>query len=114
MAATKIDGLQCVCGGTAVYYDMVGVDSLMVNQLYCPECGIIMRSPPSDKDGAWLKEHWRTVHMGDGYKRMQCKDCMWWEYRWQCTNPESAYFGCECSSVFGCDSWMSKGDNNNG
>lgn len=58
-----IDGLPCVCGGSKIYYSTVNVEDMSnINQLACPNCGIIMRSPPTDKDGEWLKKHWVRVH----------------------------------------------------
>lgn len=58
-----IDGLSCVCGGSKIYYSTVNVgDMSNINQIACPNCGIIMRSPPTDENGEWLKRHWARVH----------------------------------------------------
>lgn len=58
-----LEGLSCICGNTHVYKSIVNVKGLEVNQLHCPECGIIMRSPGTDENGKWLEGHWRSVHM---------------------------------------------------
>ena len=58
-----IDGLSCVCGGSKVYYSTVNVEDMSnINQLACPNCGIIMRSPSTDENGKWLKNHWKKTH----------------------------------------------------
>ena len=58
-----IDGLSCVCGGSKIYYSTVNVEDMSnINQLACPNCGIIMRSPNTDENGEWLKKHWKQIH----------------------------------------------------
>ena len=58
-----IDGLSCVCGYSKIYYSTVNVEDMSnINQLACPNCGIIMRSPPTDENGEWLKNHWKKTH----------------------------------------------------
>lgn len=58
-----IDGLSCVCGYNKIYYYRINVDGVSdVNQLACPNCGIIMRSPNTDENGEWLKKHWKQIH----------------------------------------------------
>lgn len=58
-----IDGLSCVCGYNKIYYYRINVDGVSdVNQLACPNCGIIMRSPNTDENGEWLKKHWKKTH----------------------------------------------------
>lgn len=58
-----IDGLSYVCGGSKIYYSTVNVEDMNnINQLACPKCGIIMRSPPTDENGEWLKNHWKKTH----------------------------------------------------
>ena len=58
-----IDGLSCICGYNKIYYYRINVDGISdVNQLACPNCGIIMRSPPTDENGGWLKNHWKKTH----------------------------------------------------
>lgn len=58
-----IDGLSCICGYNKIYYYRINVDGISdVNQLACPNCGIIMRSPPTDENGEWLKNHWKKTH----------------------------------------------------
>lgn len=58
-----IDGLSCICGYNKIYYYRINVDGVNdVNQLACPNCGIIMRSPPTDENGEWLKNHWKKTH----------------------------------------------------
>ena len=58
-----IDGLSCVCGGSKIYYSTINVEDMSnVNQLACSNCGIIMRSPPTDENGEWLKNHWKKTH----------------------------------------------------
>lgn len=59
----KIDDLKCICGSSAVFYCISEVNGLPLNQLYCPNCGIVMRSPATDENGAWLKEHWKKTVM---------------------------------------------------
>lgn len=59
----RIPELRCVCGNEKVYYCTVDVDGLIVNQLFCPGCGIIMRTPESDIGGKWLIEHWKKTVM---------------------------------------------------
>lgn len=59
----KIDDLKCICGSSAVFYCISEVNGLPLNQLYCPNCGIVMRSPVTDENGAWLKEHWKKTVM---------------------------------------------------
>lgn len=59
----RIDGLSCICGYNKIYYTKINVgDTSGVNQLACPNCGIIMRSPSSDENGDWLKKHWARTH----------------------------------------------------
>lgn len=61
--ATVVDNLSCICGNKTVCKSVVEVDGMMVNQLYCYECGIIMKSPASiDVDGMWLIKHWHEIH----------------------------------------------------
>ena len=58
-----IDGLSCICGYNKIYYYRINVDGISdVNQLACPNCGIIMRSPNTDENGEWLKKHWKKTH----------------------------------------------------
>lgn len=59
----RIPELRCVCGNEKVYYCTVDVDGLIVNQLFCPDCGIIMRTPEPDIGGKWLIEHWKKTVM---------------------------------------------------
>lgn len=60
----KVEGLHCICGNKTVCKCVEDVEGVKVNQLYCCECGIIMRSPAStDVDGKWLEKHWCNVHM---------------------------------------------------
>lgn len=59
----KMDDLKCICGSDNVYYDIVTVDGMQVNQVYCTECGIIMRSPASDNNGKWLTKNWERTLM---------------------------------------------------
>lgn len=66
---TKVEGLSCICGSAHVYKSIVNVKGLEVNQLHCPECGIIMRSPGTDENGKWLEGHWRSVHMRKDVER---------------------------------------------
>jgi len=108
--ATKVDGLSCVCGNSTVCKCVVDVEGTNVNQLHCCECGIIMRSPAElDTDGKWLENHWRSIHMErERYKKNTCWTCWWWKKSYLCTNPESSYFRCECSSKFGCQDWYAK------
>lgn len=61
--ANKIENLTCVCGSQTVCQALIEVDGLKVNQLYCPNCGIIMRSPSTDTDGKWLHKHWEAIIM---------------------------------------------------
>lgn len=72
----KIDGYRCICGSDhVVFSDRVSVydhddkNILAVNQMYCTKCGIMMRSPESDTNGEWLKEHWKEVHMKDEHNK---------------------------------------------
>lgn len=97
---TVVKDLACICGNNTVYKSVVDVDGIKVNQLCCAECGIIMRSPPTDKDGKWLENHWRSIHM-----KKRCWTCAWWENKAICKNPDSKYWGSECSSKFSCDDW---------
>lgn len=57
-----MDSLECTCGSKKVYHSRVeiGVDTT-VEELYCPECGIIMRAPHGMLD--MLMKNWRDVHM---------------------------------------------------
>ena len=59
---TIMDSLKCVCGSNKVCHTTVdiGVDNT-VEELYCPECGIIMRAPSGMLD--MLKKNWIAVHM---------------------------------------------------
>lgn len=59
---TIMDSLKCVCGSNKVCHTTVdiGVDTT-VEELYCPECGIIMRAPSGMLD--MLKKNWIAVHM---------------------------------------------------
>lgn len=84
-----IDGLSCVCGGSKIYYSTVNVgDMSNINQIACPNCGIIMRSPNTDENGEWLKKHWKKIHAPaetltsgrDEYKRRaEAADIREWE-----------------------------------
>lgn len=62
MKAKTATGLTCICGNSTIVKDVVQIGDLSVNQLSCPNCGIIMRSPSTDKGGKWLERHWRTIH----------------------------------------------------
>lgn len=57
-----MDSLKCTCGSNKVYHSCVeiGVDTT-VEELYCPECGIIMRAPHGMLD--MLMRNWQDVHM---------------------------------------------------
>lgn len=69
--ALPVDDFSCICGCDKVYYGTVNVEELSnVNQLICPKCGIIMRSPPTDENGEWLKKHWKDIH---DYWKARCK-----------------------------------------
>lgn len=59
---TIMDSLKCICGSNKVCHTTVdiGVDNT-VEELYCPECGIIMRAPSDMLD--MLKKNWIAVHM---------------------------------------------------
>ena len=84
-----IDGLSCICGYNKIYYYRINVDGASdVNQLACPNCGIIMRSPNTDENGEWLKKHWKKIHAPaetltsrrDEYKRRaEAADIRRWE-----------------------------------
>ena len=84
-----IDGLSCVCGYNKIYYYRINIDGVSdVNQLACPNCGIIMRSPPTDENGEWLKKHWKKIYAPaetltsgrDEYKRRaEAADIREWE-----------------------------------
>ena len=100
----KVDGLRCVCGSNTVAKTYIEVDGFGVNQLYCPNCGIFMRSPEIDRGGEWLKKHWEAILMRkEEFHKIKCKNCAWWMNQYMCKNENSAYYGCECSSVFGCE-----------
>lgn len=81
-----MDGLSCICGYNKIYYYRLNVDGISdVNQLACPNCGIIMRSPNTDENGEWLKKHWKKTHETpmagrDEYKRRaEAADIRRWE-----------------------------------
>lgn len=58
----RAEGLRCICGNDAVYFRTFAIDNVTVNELYCPNCGIMMRSPTTDENGQWLRRHWATIH----------------------------------------------------
>lgn len=104
--ATIVAGLHCVCGNKTVCKCVEDVEGVKVNQLYCCECGIIMRSPAkTDADGTWLVKHWREIH-SRRHDKNYCYACQAWIRDYLCSNPESDYFGCETNSKFGCDVWV--------
>lgn len=81
-----VNGLSCICGYNKIYHSKVKVDDVSdVNQLACPNCGIIMRSPNTDENGEWLKKHWKKTHETmiperDEYKRRaEAADIRRWE-----------------------------------
>lgn len=54
--------LKCVCGSNEVYHTPVEIGvGKAVEELYCPECGTMMRAPSGMLD--FLIDNWRTVHM---------------------------------------------------
>lgn len=109
--ATKLENFSCICGCQTVCQSLVEVDGLEINQLYCPDCGIIMRSPSTDAGGKWLRKHWEAIIMrGNACQKRMCKDCQWYKNKWQCTNESSAYYKNECSSLFGCNCFKPKED----
>lgn len=72
--AVKVEGLRCICGSDVVCKCTTTVEGFTVNQLHCPDCGIMMRSPHTDKDGEWLEKHWRDVHMAVNDSSTICTD----------------------------------------
>lgn len=108
---TKLENFYCICGSQTVCQSIVEVDGLTVNQLYCTDCGIIMRSPSTDECGKWLRKHWEAIVMRNrAYPCYKCKDCLWYRHDWQCTNALSEYYKQECSSLFGCNCFQNKED----
>lgn len=78
--ATKLENFSCICGCQTVCQSLVEVDGFEVNQLYCPDCGIIMRSPSTDAGGEWLRKHWKAIIMrGRTCQKRMCKDCQWYK-----------------------------------
>lgn len=57
----KITDLLCACGNKVYFTTLLFKDGFTANELYCPNCGLSMRSPHHDKDGVWLRKHWEEV-----------------------------------------------------
>lgn len=57
-----LEGVRCMCGREAVHFARIKVSGFDTNEMYCTECGIVMRSPGSDLNGAWLQSHWKKIH----------------------------------------------------
>lgn len=109
--ANKLENFSCICGSQTVCQSQIDVDGLKVNQLYCPSCGIIMRSPATDTEGKWLRKHWEAIIMrGKSGQKNKCEDCKWYLNHWQCANERSVYYKNECSSLFGCGCFQTKED----
>lgn len=53
--------LLCACGNKVYFTTLSFKDGFTANELYCPNCGLSMRSPHHDKDGVWLRKHWEEV-----------------------------------------------------
>ena len=53
--------LLCACGNKVYFTTLLFRGGFTANELYCPNCGLSMRSPGQDKDGVWLKKHWEEV-----------------------------------------------------
>ena len=53
--------LLCACGNKLYFTTLLFEDGFTANELHCPNCGLSMRSPGTDKDGVWLKKHWEEV-----------------------------------------------------
>ena len=56
----KLD-LRCACGSKVHFITLLDKTGYTVNELYCPDCGLSMRSPGFDKDGKELKQRWAQV-----------------------------------------------------
>lgn len=57
----RINDLLCACGDKPYFTTLLFEDGFTANELHCPNCGLSMRSPGTDKDGVWLKKHWEEV-----------------------------------------------------
>lgn len=107
----KLENFFCICGSQTVCQSLIMIDGMKVNQLYCPNCGIIMRSPATDTDGKWLRKHWEAIIMrGKSDQKQKCMACKWYLNHWQCANELSDYYKSECSSLFGCGCFQPKED----
>lgn len=57
----QITDLLCACGNKVYFTTLLFKDGFTANELYCPNCGLSMRSPHHDKEGVWLRKHWEEV-----------------------------------------------------
>lgn len=57
----QITDLLCACGNKVYFTKLLFKDGFTVNELYCPNCGLSMRSPQYDKEGVWLRKNWEEV-----------------------------------------------------
>ncbi len=57
----QLTDLLCACGNKVYFTALLFRDGFTANELFCPNCGLSMRSPYNDKGGAWLRKHWEEV-----------------------------------------------------
>ena len=55
--------LVCACGAVVWQDEILFKNRHTANRLFCPACGLSMRSPEHDRGGKYLKNAWRTIVM---------------------------------------------------
>jgi len=60
-SGTQPTDLLCACGNKVYFTTLLFKDGYIANELFCPNCGLSMRSPHHDKEGMWLRKHWEAV-----------------------------------------------------
>lgn len=73
-SALQKNDLLCACGNKLYFTTLLFEDGFTANELHCPNCGLSMRSPGTDKDGVWLKKHWEEVVLRAQQPRVMTKD----------------------------------------
>ena len=108
--------IRCVCGKYD-YFNQINVEGDPVNQLFCANCGLMMRSPGTDKNGEWLKEEWKK-HVEPKRGRWVLEEETAWDYSepiYRCSvcNNYEAWGKTECTKYCpNCGAKMEGGENN--
>lgn len=53
--------LVCACGAVVWQEEILLMNGYTISRLFCPACGLSMRSPEHDSGGKYLKSAWRKI-----------------------------------------------------